>query len=79
MNDAIKDVVDLDALYRQSNVANVLDELDKDLIGLVPVKTRIREIAALLVVESARRTLGLSAEAPSLHMCFTGNPGYCIA
>jgi probable Rubsico expression protein CbbX len=76
MNDTLgKDVVDLDALYQQSNIATVLDELDRDLIGLQPVKTRIREIAALLVVESARRSLGLSAEPPSLHMCFTGNPG----
>ena len=41
----------------------------------MPVKTRIREIAALLLVESARRSLGIQAEPPSLHMCFTGNPG----
>jgi probable Rubsico expression protein CbbX len=39
------------------------------------VKTRIREIAALLLVESARRSMGLTAESPSLHMCFSGNPG----
>ncbi len=76
MNDvATQNVVDLDALYQQSNIAAILDELDNDLVGLLPVKTRIREIAALLLVESARRTLGLSAEPPSLHMCFTGNPG----
>jgi probable Rubsico expression protein CbbX len=76
MNDvATQNFVDLDALYQQSNIAAILDELDNDLVGLLPVKTRIREIAALLLVESARRTLGLSAEPPSLHMCFTGNPG----
>jgi adenylylsulfate kinase-like enzyme len=45
------------------------------LIGLKPVKTRVREIAALLLVERLRRTMGLEAGAPSLHMCFTGNPG----
>jgi probable Rubsico expression protein CbbX len=67
--------VDLDALYRQSSIAEVLAALDADLIGLVPVKTRIREIAALLLVESARRSVGLQAEPPSLHMSFTGNPG----
>ena len=67
--------VDLDALYRDSNIAATIDALDRDLVGLVPVKTRIREIAALLLVESARRSIGLQAEPPSLHMSFTGNPG----
>ncbi len=67
--------VDLEALYRGSSIADVLAALDSDLVGLVPVKTRIREIAALLLVERARRGVGLQAEPPSLHMCFTGNPG----
>jgi probable Rubsico expression protein CbbX len=67
--------IDLDALYRKSSIADVLASLDADLVGLVPVKTRIREIAALLLVESARRSVGLQAEPPSLHMSFTGNPG----
>src|ERR1700712_3183309 len=70
-----EDRIDLAELYRQSNIAGVLDELDQDLVGLVPVKTRIREIAALLLVESARRGLGIQADPPSLHMSFTGNPG----
>ncbi|MFZ8281172.1 CbbX protein, partial [Staphylococcus aureus] len=52
-----------------------LDKLDRELIGLEPVKSRIRDIAALLLVDNLRRTLGLSAGAPSLHMSFTGNPG----
>jgi len=59
----------------QSQVEAVLDELDRDLVGLVPVKTRIRDIAALLVIDKLRRNLGLQAQAPSLHMSFTGNPG----
>jgi len=59
----------------QSQVEAVLDELDRDLVGLVPVKTRIRDIAALLVIDKLRRNLGLEAQAPSLHMSFTGNPG----
>ncbi|AOF85443.1 CbbX protein [Hydrogenophaga sp. RAC07] len=59
----------------QSQVESVMDELDRDLIGLVPVKTRIRDIAALLVVDKLRLTLGLQAQTPSLHMSFTGNPG----
>jgi probable Rubsico expression protein CbbX len=53
----------------------VLDELDAELIGLKPVKSRIRDIAALLVVERARKELGLVSGSPSLHMSFTGNPG----
>jgi probable Rubsico expression protein CbbX len=67
--------VDLAALYRDSQVGEVLDQLDRELVGLAPVKTRIREIAALLLVERARKSLGLSTGAPSLHMSFTGNPG----
>jgi probable Rubsico expression protein CbbX len=59
----------------QSQVESVMDELDRDLIGLVPVKTRIRDIAALLVIDKLRAQHGLAAQAPSLHMCFTGNPG----
>jgi probable Rubsico expression protein CbbX len=53
----------------------VLDELDAELVALRPVKTRIREIAALLVIDRLRREEGLTSRAPSLHMCFTGNPG----
>ena len=69
------DTVNLEEVYQRSNIADVMDSLDRDLVGLVPVKTRIREVAALLLVESARRSMGLQAEPPSLHMCFTGNPG----
>jgi probable Rubsico expression protein CbbX len=39
------------------------------------VKTRIREIAALLVIDRLRREAGLDSSRPSLHMSFTGNPG----
>ena len=53
----------------------MLEELDRDLVGLAPVKARIRDIAALLVIDKLRLNLGLTAQAPSLHMCFTGNPG----
>ena len=67
--------VDLEEFYQRSNIGDVIDALDRDLVGLVPVKTRIREVAALLLVESARRSMGLQAQPPSLHMCFTGNPG----
>lgn len=67
--------IDLDAEFQESNIQEVLDKLDRELIGLTPVKTRIRETAALLLVDRVRKRLGLSAGAPSLHMCFTGNPG----
>ncbi|MBS0595493.1 MAG: CbbX protein [Proteobacteria bacterium] len=62
-----------------SRIEAVMDELDRDLVGLAPVKSRIRDIAALLVVDKLRANLGLvpagRTPAPSLHMCFTGNPG----
>ncbi|TDK51915.1 CbbX protein [Antarcticimicrobium luteum] len=67
--------IDLGAEYESSGVAEVLRELDEELIGLAPVKQRIRETAALLLVDRARRALGLSQETPTLHMSFTGNPG----
>jgi len=69
------EALDLEALYRESNVDEAIAALDRELVGLAPVKTRVREIAALLLVERLRRTVGLRAEAPSLHMSFTGNPG----
>ena len=67
--------LDLDAVFRESHIGEVLDGLERELIGLAPVKGRIREIAALLLVDKLRQSYGLSAEAPSLHMSFTGNPG----
>ena len=62
-------------MLADSQVEAVLEELDRDLVGLAPVKARIRDIAALLVIDKLRLNLGLTAQAPSLHMCFTGNPG----
>jgi probable Rubsico expression protein CbbX len=59
----------------QTQVQQVMDALDRDLVGLKPVKSRIRDICALLVIDRLRLNLGLAAQSPSLHMCFTGNPG----
>ena len=73
MNDAL--TIDLEALSQEAGLPALLAELDTSLVGLAPVKTRIREIAALLVVDRARRQVGLAAAPPSLHMSFTGNPG----
>lgn len=67
--------VDLQQILIEANIAEVLDQLDQDLIGLAPVKQRIKEIAAFLVVSRARLQLGIESAQPNLHMCFTGNPG----
>ncbi|MGV6872033.1 CbbX protein [Pseudochelatococcus sp. B33] len=67
--------VDLRAEFESAGVREVLDELDRDLIGLAPVKARIRDTAAFLLVDRARRRIGLTQEVPTLHMSFTGNPG----
>ncbi|MDX8514497.1 CbbX protein [Mesorhizobium captivum] len=72
---AVPAAIDLREEFETSGVKDVLAELDRDLIGLAPVKRRIRETAALLLVERARRRMGLAHETPTLHMSFTGNPG----
>jgi probable Rubsico expression protein CbbX len=59
----------------QSQVQGVIEELERDLVGLAPIKARIRDIAALLVIDKLRAAHGLAAQSPSLHMCFSGNPG----
>jgi len=61
--------------FAQSGVGPVLEQLDDELVGLQPVKQRIREIAALLLVDRVRSKFGLTSQAPTLHMSFTGNPG----
>lgn len=66
---------DLHAAYAQSGVGDVIAALGRDLVGLEPVRRRIAEIAALLVVGQARKALGIETSPPSLHMSFTGNPG----
>ncbi|NTU78832.1 MAG: CbbX protein [Chloroflexales bacterium] len=68
-------MIDLDEAYREAKIDLLLDELNRDLVGLVPVKTRIREIAALLLVARLRERAGLDTGRPSLHMSFTGRPG----
>ncbi|MGH2467460.1 MAG: CbbX protein [Candidatus Limnocylindrales bacterium] len=67
--------LDLQAALVDSPVEALLATLDAELVGLAPVKRRIREIAALLLVERLRSSVGLAAGAPSLHMSFTGDPG----
>jgi probable Rubsico expression protein CbbX len=72
---AIERAKSIAEVLAQSNAGEVMDELDRDLVGLAPVKARIRDIAALLVIDRLRMNVGLQAQTPSLHMCFTGNPG----
>jgi probable Rubsico expression protein CbbX len=67
--------VDLQAEFEASQVQEILDKLDRELVGLKPVKTRIAEIAALLLVDRLRRKFHLASDTPTLHMNFTGNPG----
>ena len=69
------EALDIQAVLWESNVQAVLDDLEHDLVALEPVKSRIREIAALLVVDKLRFEVGLASDRPSLHMSFTGNPG----
>lgn len=68
-------LVNLQSEYQKTQIQDILDQLDKDLIGLIPVKTRIREIAALLLVDRLRKSLDLKSASPGLHMSFTGSPG----
>jgi probable Rubsico expression protein CbbX len=62
-------------VLREADIESVLAQLDRELVALAPVKRRIREIAALLVVDQLRRQAGLQSGRPTLHMSFTGNPG----
>jgi probable Rubsico expression protein CbbX len=68
-------IVDLAAVRKDSGVDEVFDTLDRELVGLAPVKERIRELAALLLVDRTRERFGIEAPSPNLHMCFTGSPG----
>jgi len=67
--------IDLRGAFDAAGIQELLDSLERELVGLRPVKARIREIAALLVVNRARQQLGLESAPPSLHMSFTGRPG----
>ncbi len=67
--------VNLQEAYAETEIAKILNLLDEELVGLAPVKSRIREIAALLLIDKLRRNLGITAANPGLHMSFTGSPG----
>ena len=67
--------INLQQEYAKTEIAKILNLLDEELVGLVPVKSRIREIAALLLIDKLRRNLGITSANPGLHMSFTGSPG----
>ena len=69
--------VNLQEEYNKTNIQGIIDQLEEDLVGLAPVKARIKEIAALLLVQRLRKNLGLGLKSASigLHMSFTGSPG----
>jgi len=70
-----EDKADVQKVVKDSRVHEVLEEMDRNLVGLQAVKRRIREMAALLVIDKLRNEMGLTSERPTLHMAFTGNPG----
>jgi len=67
--------VNLQEEYAKTEIAKILNLLNEELVGLAPVKARIREIAALLLIDKLRRNLGITSAHPGLHMSFTGSPG----
>ena len=67
--------INLQEEYAKTEIAKLLNLLDEELVGLVPVKARIREIAALLLIDKLRKNLGITSNSPGLHMSFTGSPG----
>ena len=67
--------VNLQEEYAKTEIAKILNLLNDELVGLAPVKARIREIAALLLIDKLRKNLGITSGSPGLHMSFTGSPG----
>ena len=67
--------INLQEEYAKTEIAKILNLLDEELIGLAPVKSRIREIAALLLIDKLRKNIGITSANPGLHMSFTGSPG----
>lgn len=75
MTSLLTTTVNLQEEYSKTDIAKILNILDDEFVGLKPVKTRIREIAALLLIDKLRKNLGITAGSPGLHMSFTGSPG----
>ena len=71
----IMNAINLQEEYAKTEIAKLLNLLDEELVGLAPVKSRIREISALLLIDKLRKNLGITTNSPGLHMSFTGSPG----
>ncbi len=71
----LESFVDVTAAHRDSNLDEILNDLDRELVGLKSVKSYIRRLASLLLVTQLREKIGLSTQRPTLHMSFTGHPG----
>ena len=71
----IMNSINLQEEYTKTEISKLLNLLDEELVGLAPVKARIREIAALLLIDKLRKNLGITTNSPGLHMSFTGSPG----
>jgi len=69
------EVVSVKDEYEKTQIGKIIQNLESDLVGLKPVKKRIREIAALLLIDKLRQNIGLNSGNPGLHMSFTGSPG----
>ena len=67
--------INLQEEYNKTDIQKVLEILDEELVGLKPVKNRIKEVSALLLVDKLRQQVGLTSGSPGLHMSFTGSPG----
>lgn len=74
-NLAPEKTLNLKQVYLDTQIKNIIDILNEELVGLIPVKTRIQEISALLIIDKLRKNLGLTTGNPGLHMSFTGSPG----
>ncbi|CAL8412458.1 unnamed protein product [Dictyota dichotoma] len=74
-NLASEKILNLKQVYLDTQIKNIIDILNEELVGLLPVKTRIQEISALLIIDKLRKNLGLTTGNPGLHMSFTGSPG----
>jgi len=74
-NLSVEKNLNLKQVYLDTEIKNIIDILNEDLVGLIPVKTRIQEISALLIIDKLRENLGFTTGNPGLHMSFTGSPG----
>lgn len=64
-----------DKFFVPPEVLQIIDDLDNQLIGLQPVKEKMRRYANTMLSHRIRTSFGVKSEIPPLHHVFTGNPG----